>query len=135
MSFNLYGHKICAAGLVRIIGLSNSVDISRAPGQFRRLLQGHLAGKTAAELLSKDSIQLDKGEKFTIIKGFQEACVTDLAEYYSDTLPTVKSESASTETKQLPYRSMKDVYDEIVFQYKTADPPRSLILLWICKYV
>jgi len=123
LSFNLHGNKVCAAGLVRIIGLSNSVDISRAPGQFRRLMHGYLAGKTAVELLSSDSIKLDKGEKFTVIKGFMEACVTDLAEFYSDTLPTVKSESASTETKQLPYRSMADVYDEIVFQCKNANPP------------
>ncbi len=121
--FGIGDYKLCPAAFVRVIGLSNSVDISRAPGQFRRLMQGHLAGHTSSELLAKSSLKLDKDEKFTCMKGFQEAFITDLAEFFSDSLPTVKSDNAPTDTKQLPYKSVNDVYDEFCYQCQTADPP------------
>ena len=123
LCFRICKNRVCPAGFVRIVGLSSSLDLSRAPGQFRRLLQGHLAGLTPAELLESKNIKLDREEKFTAIKGFQEAFITDLAEFFSDALPTVKSDKASTETKQLPYKSVPDVFDELCFQCATADPP------------
>ncbi len=122
LSFRIDKTMLCPAGFVRVLGLSNSADFSKAPGQFRRLMQGYLAGLTVAELLASKSIKLDRHEKFTVIKGFQESFITDLAEFFSDALPTVKSDSASTETKQLPYKSVSDVFDELCFQCSTADP-------------
>ena len=86
-------------------------------------MSGYLAGYTPNELLDSKNIKLDHAEKFTPIKGFIEACITNLAEFFSDALPTVKSDKASTETKQMPYKSMSDVWDDICFQCATADPP------------
>jgi hypothetical protein len=123
LTFRIDKTRVCPEALLRIMGLSNSVDLSRAPGQFRRLMHGYLSGYTPSELMESKNIKLDRAEKFTQIKGFQEACVTDLAEYFSDALPTVKSDKASTETKQMPFKSVSDVWDEICFQCVTADPP------------
>ena len=123
LCFRIDKYGVCPAGFLRVLGLSSSLDLSRAPGQFRRLMQGHLAGLTPAELLESKHIKLDREEKFTEIKGFQEAFITDLAEYFSDALPTVKSDKASTETKQMPYKSVSDVFDELCSQCSTADPP------------
>ena len=123
LCFRIDKNRVCPASLLRIIGLSNSLDLSRGPGQFRRLLQGYLAGLTPAEMLESKNIKLDREDKFTVIKGFIEAFITDLAEFFSDALPTVKSDKASTETKQMPYKSVHDVYEELCFQCATADPP------------
>ena len=121
--FNIDKHQFCTAGFARVIGLSNSVDISEAPGQFRRLINEHLSGKSSLEMLATAKIKLDKNQKFTVMKGFIEAFITGLAKYYSDSLPSTKSEKALTEAKQLPYRFINDMFDELVFQCETARTP------------
>ena len=121
--FKIGKHKLCAAGFARVIGISSSPEISKAPGQYRRLINGYLQGQDELHLLANSKIKLDRGEKFTIMKGLIEAFITLLAEFYSDSLPTAKSEHASTEIKQLPYRYINDIYDELKFQCATADVP------------
>ncbi len=123
--FYIGEYKLCLAGFARIIGITNSPDISKAPGQFRRLLNGHLNGIDKLQLLANQKIKLDADEKFTEIRGFQEAFISDIAMYFSDSLPTVKSLEASKETKQLPYKHVKDLYDEMTYQCLTANPPVS----------
>ena len=123
LCFNIAEHKLCLAGFARVIGITNSPDISKAPGQFRRLLNGHLNGTDKLQLLANQKIKLDAVEKFTEIRGFQEAFISDIAMFFSDSLPTVKSLNASKETKQLPYKHVKDLYDEMTYQCLTANPP------------
>ena len=114
--------SICAAAYARVLGLLHTPDISKAPGQYRRLISGHLDGMDKLALLANAKIKLDKEDKFTSMKGFQEAFISNIAKYYSDTLPSVKSEKhGSTETKQLPYKHVKDLYDELRFQCATAE--------------
>ena len=125
LSFKIGEHNLCLAGFARVIGFMSSTDISKAPGQFRRLLCGQLNGVDKLQLLADKTIKLDSKDKFTEIKGFQEAFISDIAMYFSDTLPTVKSLNASTETKQLPYKYVKDLYDEMTYQCLTANPPVS----------
>ena len=121
--FNIDKNQLCTAGYARVIGLSNSPDISEAPGQFRRLINEHLNGKSSLEMLATAKIKLDKNQKYTVMKGFIEAFITGLAKYYSDSLPSTKSERALTEAKQLPYRFINDMFDELVFQCETAATP------------
>lgn len=116
--------KLCAAGFARTVGLLHTPDISKAPGQYRRLINGHLRGVDKLALLANAKIKLDKEDKFTSIKGFIEAFITDIAKYYSDTLPSVKSEKhGTTETKQLPYKHIQDLYEELKIQCATAEIP------------
>jgi hypothetical protein len=123
LCFNIGEHKLCLAGFARVIGITTSPDISKSPGQFRRLLSGYLNGIDKLQLLANKKIKLDAEDKFTEIRGFQEAFISDIAMFFSDSLPTVKSLEASKETKQLPYKHVKDLYDEMTYQCLTANPP------------
>ena len=76
-------------------------------------------------MLATAKIKLDKDEKFTVIKGFHEAFITVLAKYYSDSLPSVKSDKVSTQAKQMPYKYVSDMFDELVIQCETAETPIS----------
>ena len=123
--FNVDKNKLCTTAFARVTGLTSSPDISEAPGQFRRLVNEHLNGKTQLEMLASAKIKLDKDEKFTVMKGFFEAFITGLAKYYSDSLPSVKSDKVSTQANQMPYRYINDMYDELVLQCETAERPIS----------
>jgi hypothetical protein len=117
------GRMLCPASFVRLIGLSNSPDISKAPGQFLRLMKACIIDEDELEMLANGKIKLTADEKFLPIRAFQEAFIEDLAQYYSDALPAVKSKNGSTETKQLAYKGKKALYEEMVFQCQTAMPP------------
>jgi hypothetical protein len=116
---------VCAAAYARILGLSNSVDLKDAPGQYRRLIIGHISGKTDLDLLAEDKVKLDRGERFTVMKGLQKGFITYIAEFYADTLPAAKSKEGAghVNIRVVPYRTVRDLYEEHVFQCVTADPP------------
>ena len=115
--------RLCPAAYVRVAGLSKFQDFSKAPGQFLRLFNKHVQGDNELDELSEKKIRLKADEKFTPIRGFQEGFISDIALYFSDTLPTVKNPKGSTETKQLPYKYIKDLYEEMKFQCQTTSPP------------
>jgi len=68
LTFYIGENKLCLAGFARVIGLTNSPDISKAPGQFRRLLAGCLNGVDKLQLLADQKIKLDSNDKFTEIR-------------------------------------------------------------------
>jgi hypothetical protein len=115
--------RLCPAAYVRVAGLSKFQDFSKAPGQFLRLFNKHVQGDNKFDDLSDKKIRLKADDKYTPIRGFQEGFISDIALYFSDTLPTVKNPKGSTETKQLPYKFKKDLYEEMKFQCQTSSPP------------
>jgi hypothetical protein len=123
--FNIGTRRLCPAAYVRVSGLGTSSELSKAPGQFLRLMNAHIDGVDELVALAEEKTKLDTADKFTPIRGFQEGFITDIGKYFSDYLPTVKSASANATTsqKQLPYRYIMDLYEEMKFQCATANPP------------
>lgn len=116
---------VCASAYARIIGLSYSADFKDAPGQYRRLISGHLSGKSTLELLAEAKVNLDRSERFTVMKGIQKGFVEYIATFFGDTLPAAKSKEGAghVNIRVVPYRTVRDLYEEYVFQCLTGDPP------------
>jgi hypothetical protein len=113
---------MCTAGFLRLLGVTNSTEISKAPGQWRRLIKGYREGKSEHELLSKDKLELDAGESFTEKEGHASAYILEVAEYFSESLPAVPSENSNVYIKVVPYKSVKDVFSEYQYQCDVALP-------------
>lgn len=123
------GTKVCAAGYLRILGLLRSPDMNKAPRQARRMIRGRLQNLTSEELFAKTKVKLGRNETYTDVRGTMAAYIEKQAVFFSDTFPAVTSKDGSTETRQLPFKTKKDLYhhweceaislDEYVGSYQT----------------
>jgi len=127
ISFKLNKYRLCTAGYLRIIGLSDSPDLGKAPGQFRRLLTGFLRGADDLELLATEKIKLDAKDRYSAARGMQIAFINMLGTYFSDSIPVAKYQkgNAMVDIRQLPYKHLTDVYNELKYHCETAEPPVS----------
>jgi len=123
--FKLDDKHVCAAAYLRLLGLSSSPDLGKAPGQFRRLLAGYLNGTDEFDLLSAEKLKLDAKDKCTQMRGLQKAFLNMLATYFADSVPVAKYEKGNVcvDVRQLPYRHLTDVYNELQYHCMTATPP------------
>ena len=53
-------------------------------------MKGRLNGESEEELMASERIKLDSSERFSRIRGFQQAFISAYALHYADTIPTVK---------------------------------------------
>ena len=115
--------KMCTAGFLRILGVINSAELSKAPGQIKRLMDGYLEGKSEEELLSKQNLKLDENQFFTALRGQAKAYILEVAEYFADAIPSLQSENTSTHIRVVPYKSVSDMFTEFEFHCDAANPP------------
>ena len=117
---------VCTAAFLRIKGLMLGVNASEAPGQFSRLLKGHLTGLTRDEMLSEEKTKLDASERFLRVRGFQKSFISSYALHYADTIPTVKSENGKVDIKVVPFRTTKaDFWQEFELACVAQSIPKS----------
>lgn len=102
--------------------MTNSTEISKAPGQWKRLLKGHCEGKGEFELLTKDKLELDVGESFTEKEGHASSYILEVAEYFSESLPAVPSENTGVYIRVVPYKSIKDLFVEYQYECDVSIP-------------
>jgi hypothetical protein len=121
--FRIGDRLLCAAAYARMLGLSKSVDLKNATGQFKRLIKGHLEGASELDQLASEHIKLDRNERFTVLKGLQKSFISFIAEFFADTLPAAKSQEGHVNIRVLPYKSIRDLYREFEYQCITADTP------------
>ena len=96
--------------------------MSKAPGQWKRLIAGVKAGLSDDQLFDKDQLQLDAGEWFSAKEGRAQAYIIEVATYFSDSIPALHSEKTGVNIRVVPYRSIKDMHTEYVFQCESSTP-------------
>jgi hypothetical protein len=115
--------RVCTAAFLRIIGLSHELEVSKAPGQFLRLSKGVFSGKSEAELRAEEKIKLDSKEKFSMVKGFHKAYISEYCMYYADAIPAVRSKKSGVFVKGVPFRKKIDFYRDFCYGCAAATPP------------
>jgi hypothetical protein len=103
-------YKVCTAGYLRSLGVLTDADESKAPGQWKRLIKGYKNGITDVNLLSKDDLKMDYEERATNLMMHATSFITHVSQFYSDMLPAVTSENSNTKIRQVPYRTVKDLW-------------------------
>jgi hypothetical protein len=119
LTFVIDGYNVCTPAFLRILGVSSSTDMTKAPGQWTRLIKGFINKSGDDALLSKDAMKLDSEEEFTMKRGHVKAYCNEVAQYFCDYLPTVASEDGSTNAQQVPYGTIKSFF---VNMYITVMP-------------
>jgi hypothetical protein len=100
----------------------NEIDISKAPGQWKRLIAGVKSGLSDDQLFDKDQLQLDAGEWFSAKEGRAQAYIIEVANYFSDSIPALQSEKTGVNIRVVPYRTIKDMHKEYVYQCESSSP-------------
>ena len=116
--FNVDGHEVCAPAFLRLLGVMNSCDMTKAPGQWQRLMNAHLRGdsdKDDEHLVSAEELNLDSLGDNQKKRNHAKIFIRDIIEYFADTLPAVTSDEGNTGCRQVPYRTCKDFYAEYEF--------------------
>jgi hypothetical protein len=126
LSFHMNNRRVCPAAFLRVNGLIVSNEVSKAPGQFLRLMKAKIENKSEAEVLAAEKIKLDIGEKFTTQRGHHKSYISMYCEYYSDTIPTVKSKFADVLTYSVPFSTVMDFWTDFLCASKAAGCPEAL---------
>jgi hypothetical protein len=120
--FTVDKKEVCTTAFLRLLGVTSSVDMTKTPGQWQRLIKGFLAPPDDDEdddegnyLLSETDIKKDVVNEFTEKRGHAKAFINDIAAYFSDTIPAVTTEDGCTKTMVVPYRQIKDLFREYEF--------------------
>jgi hypothetical protein len=115
--------NVCPTGLLRIIGLLSSPDIVKAPGQARRLIQSRQQGCSREVALATKYVRLASNERHSTKKGIAKAHIELIANYYSDTLPKVIAKSKKLYTRQLPFRTIRDMWRHWKLECRIKNKP------------
>jgi hypothetical protein len=108
-------YEVCTVGFLRLLGVLSTVEESHIPGQWRRLIKGYKSGLTSVNLLSEKDIKLDSEERASNLAMHATTFILHVSSYYADTLPAVLSEKSSTRIRQVPYRTVADLWYEYLF--------------------
>ena len=120
--FNIDGQDVCVPAFLRILGVSTSADITKAPGQWSRIIKEFLdeGNKTDDTLLNAEDLELNPDDCiFTGYNGHCKAFMNEVAMHTSDCIPMVDSEDGSTKVMQVPYGSVRSFFDEYEFHYQS----------------
>ena len=124
LTFVVDNHNVCTSAFLRLLGATSSADMTKAPGQWTRLIKGFINKSSDDTLLSKDSIKLDSEQEFTMKRGHVKAYCNEVAQYFCDYLPTVSSDDGSTNALQVPYGTIKSFFAEYEFHCNAIGIPR-----------
>ena len=113
--FTLDGKDVCTPAFLRMLGVTSSVDMTKIPGQWQRLIKGFLATESSDYLLSPDELKQDLTTEFTEKRGHAKAFANDIASFFSDTIPAVTADDGFTKTMVVPFRNAKDFHREYTF--------------------
>ena len=116
--FTVDDHEVCTPAFLRLLGVSSSVDMAKAPGQWNRLIKNLAKKDNKDTLLSEEDLKADSSKEFTAKKGHVKSFINDVARYFSDSLPVVTTEDGNTHTMQVPYGTIQSFYDEYTFHCK-----------------
>jgi hypothetical protein len=121
--FKVDEQEVCVSAFLRILGVSTSADLTKAPGQWLRLIKAFDKDENTennGNLLSYKDLQLKPDDdNFTTWAGHCKAFMNEVAMYFSDCLPMVASEDGSTEAMQVPYGSRQAFFDEYSYHYQS----------------
>jgi hypothetical protein len=126
LSFIVDNHKVCTPAFLRLLGVTSSSDMTKAPGQWTRLIKGFLNKDSDKALLSAADIKIDSEDEFTLKRGHVKAFCNEVAEFFCDYLPTVASEDGSTHAMQVPYGTIKSFFAEYEYHCNTSGIPKEL---------
>ena len=118
--FNVDGNDTCIPAFLRVLGVSTSADMTKAPGQWSRLIKGFLKDEDEDNLLSLKDLEADLESEFHLKIGHCKAFMNSVAHFFSDTLPAAISEDGSTSAMQVPYGTIKGFYTEYVFHCESS---------------
>jgi len=131
--FHVDGQDVCLVAFLRILGVTTSTDFTKVPGQWQRLVQGFTNAKHKDgddddgddDPLGEKAIHQDHLDEFTVKRGHAKSFISDVVEYYSETLPTVSSDDGSTVAMQVPYSTVKDFFAEYSFHCHAFKTPKN----------
>jgi hypothetical protein len=114
--FNVDGYEVCTPAFLRLLGVMTSCDMTKAPGQWQRLMNAHLRGNEDDDhLVSTEELNFDCLGDNQKRRNNAKIFIRDIIEYFADTLPAVTSDDGNTGCRQVPYRTCKDFYAEYEF--------------------
>jgi len=120
--------EVCTPAFLRVLGVTADVEESKAPGQWLRLIKGYKDGLEESNLLSKQDIKLDKKSRQTRLIRRATTYILKVITSNSDTLPAIPSEKSSTNIRQVPYRHVKDMWQDYIYScdvFKTLKSNRA----------
>jgi hypothetical protein len=125
--FKIGTKEVCTLTFLRFLGVSKSVDMRDAPGQWTRLLKGYIDGLYDREhILEDDDFELMAGEGFTTKEGHVTAFINEWLKYYCDAIPLEMSEDDEgnlISTMVVPFLRKIDFFAEYVYNCESANPP------------
>ena len=117
------GYEVCTTGFLRLLGVLSDTDETYIPGQWKRLIKGFKSGESSVNLLSEKDIRMDATERASNLEMHATTFILHVSSYYSDTLPAVLSETSSTRIRQVPYRTVADLWHEYLFHCAAFNIP------------
>jgi hypothetical protein len=113
--FLVDNQEVCTPSFLRILGVTTSTEMTKAPGQWQRLIKGYLKSENDEYLLTEADLKKDNAGEFIRKRGHATAFINEIAAYFSDTIPAVTTEDGETKTMVVPYRHATDLFREYVY--------------------
>ena len=130
--FKVGNKDVCTATFLRFLGVSSSVNLRDAPGQWLRLIKAHVAGDDDSEdggsLIKDKDLKLDANEGYSSKEAHVIAFINEYCLFFSDAIPLAISEDDNgnlIETMVAPFETITDFFSEYNFCCDTANPPIS----------
>ncbi len=122
------GHKdVCLPTFLRFLGVTRSIDMRDAPGQWTRLLKGYIDSLYDKEYLLDDGdLELQAGEGYTTKEGHCTAFINEWLSFMCDAIPLETSSDEKgnlISTMVVPFQRIIDFFAEYVYNCEAADPP------------
>ncbi len=125
--FKIGEKEVCLPTYLRFLGVSSSVDMRDAPGQWTRLLKNYKEGKCDTEyILNEKDLDLEAGEGYLSKEGHCTAFINEYLSYFSDAIPLETAEDDEgnlISTMVPPFRRKKDFFCEYCYHCESANPP------------
>ena len=126
--FRIGDKEVCMPTFLRFLGVSQSVDLRDAPGQWTRLLKSYINSFYEKEFLldEVDNLELKPGEGYLPKEGHVIAFINEWLKYYSDAIPLETSEDAEgnlISTLVVPFSRKMDFFAEYVYNCESSNPP------------
>ena len=125
--FKIGDKDVCLPTFLRFLGVSNSVDMRDAPGQWTRLLKSFIESLIDKEfILCEEDVKLKAGEGYLSKEGHCTAFINEYLSYYSDAIPletSADNDGNVISTMVPPFKKKSDFFVEYVYHCECADPP------------
>ena len=125
--FKIGAKDVCLPTFLRFLGVTRSIDMRDAPGQWTRLLKGYIDSLYDKEyLLDDEDFALQAGEGYTTKEGHCIAFINEWISFMSDAIPLETSADEDgnlISTRVVPYQRIIDFFAEYVYNCESADPP------------